>query len=58
MNIIKDSLWANSSAFLSQIIGLVASITVARYIGPYEFGLISIGLVILFYFQRFLCLKT
>lgn len=54
MKILKDSLWANGSALLTQIIALVTTLIVARFVGPHEYGLVATGLVILLFFQRFL----
>lgn len=54
MKILKDSLWANGSALLTQVIALVTTLIVARFVGPHEYGLVATGLVILLFFQRFL----
>lgn len=54
MKILKDSLWANGSALITQIIALGTTLVVARFVGPSEYGLVATGLVILLFFQRFL----
>lgn len=54
MKILKDSLWANGSALLTQVIALITTLIVARFVGPHEYGLVATGLVILLFFQRFL----
>ena len=54
MKMLKDSIWANFGSLLAQIISFISIIIVARFIGPDDFGLVSIGLVFLLFGQRIL----